>query len=134
MNLKKLLLTCLFSLSLPAFAQVAEGLSEDWVKVNEGAGFAQYANFKSIKIDGPRVMIWEARFDEPDNNSRKVYMEYHCKNNQARILSILLYKDTKFSGVKEMIQTPSAPIHIPPDSYLSDMHEIVCGAAAKLRK
>jgi hypothetical protein len=133
MKIIKLSAIVLFLFSLNVSARAPEGLSEDWQFATEGKGSATYINFKTMKIDGPTVSIWEARVIKAENNSTKTLIEYHCKNNQARVLSILLYKDIKFYDMKLSHHTPSAWMHIPPDSYLSDMHEILCNAA-KARK
>jgi hypothetical protein len=126
MNLKKLLLICLLSLSLPAFAQQAEGLSADWVAASSDATYSSYLNLKSITVDGSKATVWEARVDMKQNNSQKTMLEFNCKTNQFRVLSTLLYTNTKFSDLKKSDNNPSSWVHIPPDSYVGDVRDIIC--------
>lgn len=133
MNLKKLLLICLFPLSLPAFAQVAEGLSADWIFAFTDDNNSSYLNIKSINVQGSMATVWQARVDTKENSSSKSMLEFNCKTNQFRILSILRYKTTKFSDLKDSENTPTSWIHIPPDSYVGDLRDILCNVA-KARK
>lgn len=128
-NLKKLLLACLFSLSLPAFAQVAEGLSADWKFVSGDDVYSSYLNIKSINVEGKMATVWEARVNVKEDNSLKSMLEFNCKTNQFRVLSTLRYKTTKFSDLKDSNNTPTRWIHIPPDSYVGDLRDILCNAA-----
>jgi hypothetical protein len=126
LNWKKIALLTLGLAIAPAFAQVAEGLNADWMLMSEGKGLSQYANLKTFRVDGSKALIWEANVNKPENKSTKTYVEYDCQNRRFRMLSIMLYSDTTFSNLKESVNSASAPIHIPPDSYPADMLDILC--------
>ena len=127
--MKKILLICLFSLSLPTFAKVAEGLSADWMFASSDADYSSYLNIKSINVQGNIGTIWEARIDMKQKTSQKNMLEFNCKSNQFRIISMLRYKNTKFSDLKDSENTPSSWVHIPPDSYVGDIRDILCNPA-----
>lgn len=129
MSLKKLLLICLFPLSLQAFAQVAEGLNANWKFVSGDDVYSSYLNIKSINVEGTMATVWEARVRVKEGNSQKNMLEFNCKTNQFRVLSQLRYKTTKFSDLKDSDNTPTSWIHIPPDSYVGDLRDILCNAA-----
>jgi hypothetical protein len=127
MNLKKLLLICLLSLSLPAFAQQGEGLSADWVLISSGDddSFA-YANFKSLERNGNIVKSWTALVSLKNKISGKVLIEVNCKTNQERELSMIVYNDTKFSEIGLRDNKPSPWIHILPGSIGQERKDKLC--------
>jgi hypothetical protein len=112
--------------SISSFAQVPEGLGADWIFVSENNNSSNYLNLKSIKKDGSLRTIWQARVDKKENNSSKTMLEFNCKTDQFRILSGLYYKNTNFSEINKSDNIASNWIHIPPDSYVGDLRDILC--------
>jgi hypothetical protein len=126
MKVIKLLAIALSLISFNLAAQVPEGLSSDWLLVSENAKSINYLNLKSIKKEGLSATVWQARVDKKDKESSKTMLEFNCKTNQFRILSGLYYSNTNFSEVRKSDNTPSNWIHIPPDSYVEDVRDILC--------
>ena len=126
--MKKLLLICLLSLSLPAFAQQAEGLNADWVLISageNGESFA-FANFKTLERNGNIVKSWTALVSLKNKISGKVLIEVNCKTNQERELSMIVYNDTKFSEIGHRDSKPGPWTHILPDSIGQERKEKLC--------
>ena len=128
MNLKKLLLICLSALSIPAFAQIPDGLTADWFIVARSVDKKDvfYANRKTISRNGDIVKAWIAHVDEQEKKSSKQLLEINCKTQKERILSITIFKNTTFSDTLGSLDNPRPWIHIVPDSVGHYRAEMLC--------
>jgi uncharacterized protein YfdQ (DUF2303 family) len=133
MSLKKLLLICLSALSIPAFAQIPDGLNADWFLVGESADGKTtfYANRKTISRNGDIVRAWGALIMLESKNSAKHLMEINCKTNQQRDLSRILYTGIDFAKMDISSDKPTEWQHIIPDSTSDNRKNVLCSYRAK---
>jgi hypothetical protein len=124
--MKKLLVICLFFLSLPVFSQTQEGLNNDWLPITDSSTSSFFVNVMTIKQEGQILSAWIARVDTKNKLSSKTYNEYDCKKNQFRFLSQMNYEKTNFTELKTLINQPTEWVHIPPGSTSSNIKQILC--------
>jgi hypothetical protein len=124
--MKKLLLTLLTTLMLtgPAWAE--------WVKVTESDTIYRYIDPATIRKDGNLVRVWEItdlKTRHKDGElSRRSRMEYDCKQERAKYLSISEHSEAMASGT--ILNQPQIGLgqwfDIPPGSVVEAVLKIVC--------
>ena len=108
---------------LLALLLVTSSAWAEWVKVSSG----QYIDPDSIRKDGDLRRVWELRNYEPERRSARARMEYDCKQERKRILSISTHSEPMAGGmIVSQYGEDSIWRDIPPDTVAELLLKIVC--------
>ena len=123
--MKKLLLTLLALLLVTGSAWAA------WEEVAASDSIDYYFDPASIRKDGNLVRVWEIQnLKQRAKNgelSRRVRVEYDCKQERFRNLSFSNHSEAMASGTNLISGIPNGPWNdIPPSTTVEIMLKIVC--------
>lgn len=121
--IKKTLLLALLLVTSSAWA--------GWVQVTQTDSSDFYIDPETIRRDGNLVRVWQiAELKQRDKDgelSRRSRMEYDCKQERRRSLSLSTHSEPMAGGKTLESFTPDGSWReIPPDSAGSDILKIVC--------
>jgi len=129
---KKYLLALMLLFALPA--------SAEWRQVAEGAdGALLFADFGTFRKDGSTIRFWQlTNFSKPkkafgrDVFSLRARVEFDCKQERERLISISLFSD--FFATGEVITSEDTGTNwrdIPPDTVASTVFQSVCKSPSR---
>lgn len=104
----------------------------EWTAVSETNDLRVYIDFKEIRKDGNLRRVWELQNMKQRNKlgamSSRARVEYDCKNERTRILSLSLHSESMtggevlFSGGAD----PNGWAESPPGTPVAIIMKIVC--------
>ena len=103
----------------------------DWVKVSETDSHTAYIDPDTIRKDGNLRRVWQVSDLKQRNDrgvmSRRVLMEYDCKEARKRILQFSSHSDPMAGGrVLISDSEPDPWDYIPPETPVQTIMRIVC--------
>jgi hypothetical protein len=122
----------LISALLIALLFVSGSASAEWVKIDEGKEMSSYIDPTTIRKDGNLRKVWQIQDlkqrEKGGELSRQARLEYDCKNERFRTLSISTHSEPMANGMS-LFQTTAASTpwnDIPPRSVAEAALKIVC--------
>jgi hypothetical protein len=119
-----------------ALSLVATAASAEWVLVTEDSSRSKfYADPTTKKRSGNIVRLWfmqnfpsAQKIGGKSYLSVKVFQEFDCKEDNARITSMVLYSELMGSGVPvDSLHTPNEPwAPVPPGTARQTMLHFAC--------
>lgn len=112
-------------------AVVSGGAMAEWVKVSENDAAFFYIDPATIRRNGDFRRVWEMRnmkkIDKDGVMSVRALMEYDCKEERSRILSISHHSEPVLGG-KMLLSgdDPSTWRYVAPGTVFEDTFKIVC--------
>ena len=112
-------------------AVVSSGAVAEWVKVSENDAVFFYIDPATIRRNGDFRRVWEMRnmkkIDKDGVMSVRALMEYDCKEERSRILSISEHSEPMLGGkVLLSADDPSTWRYAAPGTVFESTLKIVC--------
>lgn len=122
--MKRLFLTLLL-------AAMSGGVIAEWVKVSETEDEVVYIDPTTIRKDGNLRRVWELQDlkqrDKDGEMSRRAFIEYDCKEDRLRILSLSTHSKSMALGRVIFSESGTSPWDfVPPRTISAKRLKIVC--------
>jgi hypothetical protein len=103
----------------------------EWVAVSESNDLVAYIEPSSIRRNGNLRKVWQVQDlkqrDEHGAMSRRLLVEYDCKDERFRVLSTSTHAEPMAAGkALVLVDIPSAWSAFAPDTPAEDTLEIIC--------
>lgn len=103
----------------------------EWVKVAEGDGVDLYIDLETIRKDGNRRRVWQIQNlkqrGKDGESSRRLRMEYDCKQERDRLVSFSFHSEPMASGTAlSNVDGGLGWADIPPGTLSEVVLKIVC--------